>query len=148
LLFHPLNSRHPGIDDVARLRAGRKQQHVDAHVFAALNIFVRHRFGRGSDPAQAEFVDRKIELCGAAPPFHFDEHNDGSIALNRAIQAIKADGRAVLIMAHRPSAIRECDRLLVLSGGTPVMFGPTQEVLQKTLANFSDIKTAAIGGVS
>ena len=74
--------------------------------------------------------------------------NDGSIALNRAIQAIKADGRAVLIMAHRPSAIRECDRLLVLSGGTPVMFGPTQEVLQKTLANFSDIKTAAVGGVS
>lgn len=74
--------------------------------------------------------------------------NDGSIALNRAIQAIKADGRAVLIMAHRPSAIKECDRLLVLSGGAPVMFGPTQEVLQKTLANFADIKTAAVGGVS
>lgn len=74
--------------------------------------------------------------------------NDGSIALNRAIQAIKADGRAVLIMAHRPSAIRECDRLLVLSGGAPVMFGPTQEVLQKTLANYADLKTAAAGGVS
>jgi ATP-binding cassette, subfamily C, bacterial len=74
--------------------------------------------------------------------------NDGSIALNRAIQAIKADGRAVLIMAHRPSAIKECDRLLVLSGGAPVMFGPTQEVLQKTLANFADIKTVAVGGVS
>lgn len=74
--------------------------------------------------------------------------NDGSLALNRAIQAIKADGRAVLIMAHRPSAIKECDRLLVLSGGAPVMFGPTQEVLQKTLANFADIKTAAVGGVS
>lgn len=73
--------------------------------------------------------------------------NDGSIALNRAIQAIKADGRAVLIMAHRPSAIRECDRLLVLAGGASVMFGPTQEVLQKTLTNYADIKTAA-GGVS
>jgi ATP-binding cassette subfamily C protein len=73
--------------------------------------------------------------------------NDGSMALNRAIQTIKADGRAVLIMAHRPSAIRECDRLLVLAGGASVMFGPTQEVLQKTLANYADIKTAA-GGVS
>jgi ATP-binding cassette subfamily C protein len=75
--------------------------------------------------------------------------NDGSIALNAAIQEIKADGRAVLIMAHRPSAIRECDRLLVLSGGAPAMFGPTREVLQKTLANYADIKDAvAPGGVS
>ena len=73
--------------------------------------------------------------------------NDGSRALNHAVQAIKADGRAVLIMAHRPSAIRECDKLLVLSGGAPVMFGPTQEVLQKTLANYADIKVAA-GGVT
>ncbi|MBF9057662.1 type I secretion system permease/ATPase [Rhodobacterales bacterium HKCCSP123] len=75
--------------------------------------------------------------------------NDGSIALNTAVQEIKADGRAVLIMAHRPSAIRECDRLLVLSGGTPAMFGPTREVLQKTLANYADIQNAAApGGVS
>jgi ATP-binding cassette subfamily C protein len=52
-------------------------------------------------------------------------------------------------MAHRPSAIRECDRLLVLAGGTPTMFGPTQEVLQKTLANYADVKNAGIkGGVS
>lgn len=74
--------------------------------------------------------------------------NDGSVALNRAVQAIKADGRAVLIMAHRPSAIRECDKLLVLSGGAAVMFGPTQEVLQKTLANYADIKATTAGGVS
>jgi ATP-binding cassette subfamily C protein len=75
--------------------------------------------------------------------------NDGSIALNRAVQDIKADGRAVLIMAHRPSAIRECDRLLVLSGGAPSMFGPTQDVLKKTLSNYADLKAAsAPGGVS
>lgn len=74
--------------------------------------------------------------------------NDGSLALNNAVQAIKADGRAVLIMAHRPSAIRECDKLLVLSGGTTVMFGPTQEVLQKTLVNYADIKATAAGGVT
>jgi ATP-binding cassette subfamily C protein len=75
--------------------------------------------------------------------------NDGSIALNNAIQELKADGRSVLIMAHRPSAIRECERLLVLSGGVPTMFGPTREVLQKTLANYADIQQAvAPGGVS
>jgi ATP-binding cassette subfamily C protein len=75
--------------------------------------------------------------------------NDGSLALNRAIHAIKADGRAVLIMAHRPSAIRECDRLLVLAGGVPTMFGPTREVLQKSLANYADIRDAVVpGGVT
>jgi ATP-binding cassette subfamily C protein len=76
--------------------------------------------------------------------------NEGSLALNQAIHEIKADGRAVLIMAHRPSAIKECDRLLVLNGGAPVMFGATKDVLQKTLANYSDIRSAgaAPGGVS
>ncbi len=75
--------------------------------------------------------------------------NDGSIALNTAIQAIKADGRAVLIMAHRPAAIRECDKVLVLSGGVPTMFGPTREVLAKTLVNYAEIRGAgaAQGGV-
>ena len=75
--------------------------------------------------------------------------NDGSVALNKAVEHIKASGRAVLIMAHRPSAIRECERLLVLSGGAPTMFGPTREVLKKTLANHAEIETAAAqGGVS
>ena len=76
--------------------------------------------------------------------------NDGSVALNAAIKALKADGRSVLIMAHRPAAIRECDRLLVLSGGVPTMFGPTQDVLAKTVANYADIKTAgaAQGGMT
>lgn len=66
--------------------------------------------------------------------------NDGSEALNTAVQRIKADGRSVLIMAHRPSAIKECDHLLVLQGGQTRMFGPTPEVLQKTLANYADIR--------
>lgn len=69
--------------------------------------------------------------------------NEGSLALNAAVQEIKKDGRAVLIMAHRPSAIKECDRLLVLNAGVPTMFGPTQEVLQKTLANYADLRQAA-----
>jgi ATP-binding cassette subfamily C protein len=76
--------------------------------------------------------------------------NEGSIALNTAIQAIKADGRSVLIMAHRPAAIRECDYLLVLAGGIPTMFGPTKEVLAKSLSNYAELQSAgrAPGGVS
>jgi ATP-binding cassette subfamily C protein len=76
--------------------------------------------------------------------------NEGSIALNTAIQAMKADGRSVLIMAHRPAAIRECDYLLVLAGGIPTMFGPTKEVLAKSLSNYAELQSAgrAPGGVS
>ncbi len=66
--------------------------------------------------------------------------NEGSLALNQAIHDIKADGRAVLIMAHRPSAIKECDKLLVLSSGQPTMFGPTRDVLRKSLSNYADIR--------
>ena len=72
--------------------------------------------------------------------------NEGSIALNTAIKNIKADGRAVIIMAHRPAAIRECDYLLVLADGVQKKFGPTPEVLQQTLSNYAEIKAA--GGVS
>lgn len=76
--------------------------------------------------------------------------NEGSVALNRAVQDLKANGNAVLIMAHRPSAIKECDKLLVLNGGQATVFGPTAEVLQRTLSNYAEIrnKGAAPGGVT
>ena len=46
----------------------------------------------------------------------------GSEALNKAIRQLKAQNCAVLIMAHRPAAIRECDTLLVLDNGTCAAF--------------------------
>ncbi|MEX0338038.1 MAG: type I secretion system permease/ATPase [Arenibacterium sp.] len=74
--------------------------------------------------------------------------NDGSVALNHAIRAIKAEGRACLIMAHRPAAIQECDTLLVLDQGTRAAFGPKDKVLKEMVANHEELtKTAAMGGV-
>lgn len=55
--------------------------------------------------------------------------SDGSKALNHAIKALKQQDRAVLIMAHRPAAIRECDKLLVLENGMRTSFGPRDQVL-------------------
>ncbi len=75
--------------------------------------------------------------------------NEGSQALNAAIRGVKAAGGAVLIMAHRPAAIQECDLLLVLDGGNVRAFGPRDEVLAKTVANARQIKESATpGGVS
>ncbi|TYB82012.1 type I secretion system permease/ATPase [Maritimibacter fusiformis] len=72
--------------------------------------------------------------------------NDGGTALNAAIRAIKAAGGAVLIMAHRPAAIAECDRLLVLAQGTVKAFGPRDEVLARTVQNARHLQVARAGG--
>jgi ATP-binding cassette subfamily C protein len=68
----------------------------------------------------------------------------GSDALNRAIQTMKAEGKAVIIMAHRPAAIAMCDTLLLLDGGMRKAFGPRDEVLREHLKNFQQV-AGAIG---
>lgn len=74
--------------------------------------------------------------------------NEGSKALNEAIRTMKAEGKSILIMAHRPAAIQECEYLLVLDGGARTAFGPRDEVLKKMVANHQDIQRAqGPGGV-
>lgn len=72
--------------------------------------------------------------------------NEGSEAVNRAIAGFKAEGKSVLIMAHRPAAIKECDKLLMLEGGQRVAFGPKDEVLQQMVKNHQQIQKAATPG--
>lgn len=75
--------------------------------------------------------------------------NDGSTALNLAIRATKAAGGSVLIMAHRPAAIQECDLLLVLEDGMRRAFGPRDTVLREMVKNHTQIAAATgTGGVS
>ena len=74
--------------------------------------------------------------------------NDGSVALNQAIKQLKAEGKSVMIMAHRPAAIQECDLLLVIDQGVQTAFGPKDKVLQEMVANHQTIRKArAPGGV-
>ncbi|MEM6759735.1 MAG: type I secretion system permease/ATPase [Pseudomonadota bacterium] len=76
--------------------------------------------------------------------------NSGTQALNRAIRQLKQEGRSIMIMAHRPAAIQECDLLLVIEGGMRTAFGPRDEVLKSTVQNHADITRApaAAGGIS
>ncbi|MDP5327733.1 MAG: type I secretion system permease/ATPase [Paracoccaceae bacterium] len=75
--------------------------------------------------------------------------NEGSNALNAAIRAMKAAGKSILIMAHRPAAIQECDVLLVLEDGMRKAFGPRDQVLREMVKNHTDIISASSpGGVS
>jgi ABC-type protease/lipase transport system fused ATPase/permease subunit len=66
--------------------------------------------------------------------------NDGSVALNNAIKRLKSQGKSVLIMAHRPAAIQECDKLLVVEQGAMVALGPKDEVLRKMVANHRELQ--------
>ncbi len=74
--------------------------------------------------------------------------NEGSGAVNKAIRGLKADGKSLLIIAHRPAVLAECDLLLMLDGGTVRAFGPRDEVLRKVVRNSNDVaRTDAQGGV-
>jgi ATP-binding cassette subfamily C protein len=75
--------------------------------------------------------------------------NEGSLALNQAIRAMKAADNAVLIMAHRPAAIQECEVLLMLEDGARRAFGPRDQVLREILKNHGEVTRAAgPGGVT
>ena len=72
--------------------------------------------------------------------------NDGSQALNRAISTFRKEGKSVLIMAHRPAAIEQCDILLMLEEGRVLSFGPKEEVLRRMVQNRSEITKQATKG--
>ncbi len=75
--------------------------------------------------------------------------NDGSTALNAAIRRMKSEGKSILIMAHRPAAIQECEMLLVLEDGARKAFGPRDQVLRDMVKNHTEIiKSSGPGGVS
>ena len=74
--------------------------------------------------------------------------NAGSEAVNTAIRGFKAAGKSVLVMAHRPAAIKECDTLLMLEDGAVRAFGPKEQVLKRVVKNHGEItKSPELGGV-
>lgn len=59
---------------------------------------------------------------------------EGEAALMRALDQLRANGTAVIMVAHRSSVISHVDKLLVLSAGTVQMYGPCDEVIEKMSA--------------
>lgn len=64
---------------------------------------------------------------------------EGTNALNDAVRDMKAEGNAVIIMTHRPMAISECDRLIVLEQGRITASGPRDEVIKTMMKNAEQI---------
>jgi ATP-binding cassette subfamily C protein len=58
----------------------------------------------------------------------------GETALLSAIRTAKERGAIVVMIAHRPSIVAVCDKVLVLAEGTQKAFGPREEVLREVTA--------------
>ena len=58
---------------------------------------------------------------------------EGEMALQQAIVNLKARGAIVVLIAHRPTMLSACDRVLVLANGLQQEFGPRDEIFSKVL---------------
>lgn len=72
----------------------------------------------------------------------------GQDALNLAIRQAKSEGRIVIIMAHRPAGIAECDTILIVDNGTAKAFGPRDEVLKAHVRNYAQVAQVSGGNVA
>jgi PrtD family type I secretion system ABC transporter len=58
---------------------------------------------------------------------------EGEETLLATLQALKARGQTVVLVAHRPSLLAVADKVLVMRDGKVLAFGPTLEILPKVL---------------
>jgi PrtD family type I secretion system ABC transporter len=59
---------------------------------------------------------------------------EGEMALQQAVRDLKARGAIVVLIAHRPATLAQCDKVLFLAKGVQQAFGPRDEILRKVFA--------------
>lgn len=59
--------------------------------------------------------------------------NDGEQALISALQAMRTRKMIVVVIAHRPNAIAQAQKILVVTNGLQTAFGPKEQVLPQVL---------------
>ena len=137
-------------ENIARMHAAPDSEKVlRAARTAGIHDMILHlpngydtRIGEGGQVLSAGQRERvSIARAVYGDPFLvvFDEpngtlDNEGELALQKTVRELKARNAIVIIVAHRPSALANCDKVLFLSAGAQQAFGPRDEVLQKILA--------------
>ena len=79
--------------------------------------------------ARAVFGDPAVIVLDE-PNSHLDA--EGEQAVIELVQHLTKKKKTVIVMAHRPSVLRACDRVLVLDSGRQRACGPRDETLRQT----------------
>ena len=110
----------------------------------ALSGGMRQRVGL----ARALYGDPRLLILDE-PNSNLDE--DGEKALAEALAAMKAAGRTVIVVTHRPQLLAHVDTILVMSFGTALACGPRDQVIAQmrgggrvVLARTNNGATAAV----
>jgi ATP-binding cassette subfamily C protein/ATP-binding cassette subfamily C protein EexD len=133
-------------DNIARLDSGNQQGVIAAAQAAGVHEAILRlpkgydtRIGDG-DVALSGGMRQRIGLARALygnprlivldePNSNLDE--EGERALAGAIEKLKADQRTVVVITHRPAALTNADRVMIMSLGQMVAIGPRDELLAK-----------------
>ncbi|NRA41533.1 MAG: ATP-binding cassette domain-containing protein [Pseudomonadales bacterium] len=122
----------------AEVIAAAKQADVHEAIVDKANAYqTRHH------PAHSVFSGGEVQrltiaraLCQDPMIVILDEATSALDTVSEAnvISNLKASGKTVILITHRPSSILRCDNLLVLDEGSIVDQGPTQTLLQDSKA--------------
>ena len=96
--------------------------------------------GEGLSGGMRQRVALARALYGNPKLVVMDEPNsnlddDGERAFARSVENMKAAGRTVIVVTHRPQILRHLEKMLVMGLGRQVTFGPRDEVISKMRGN-------------
>ena len=131
-------------ENIARSGQVESEKVIEAAEAAGLHSMIL-RFPKGYDTpmgeaggllsgGQRQRIGLARAMYGMPELVVLDEPNanlddEGEAALVRAVQGLKAQGKTVVLISHRPGIVSVADRLLILQNGTVQASGPRDGVL-------------------
>ena len=97
---------------------------------------------------QVQRIGLARALYGAPKLVVLDEPNahldaQGDAALTQTIRALRQAGSTVVVMAHRPAALAEANKILILQDGQVAEFGPRAEIVRTVMQPVSGTRKDA-----